>query len=229
MSYTEKEFEEFKANELGLDDSFQFECAMCGNCCRSRQEPIPINGADIFRIACTLNVSIEEIVAKHTNGYIGDASHVPVFVLKERLDGSCSFLRKGHCMIQENKPVVCALFPLGRYFDVQKQEFHYFVNPHTCQNGKKTGREWTLREWLDEFKVNETEQMTAMWYELLSGIAAITCKMDRKAIKGELLGELLFILYFNYDPQKPYNEQVKLNMDFAKKMFQEKFHKKIKF
>jgi len=229
MSYTEKDFEEFQANELGLDGTFHFECAMCGNCCRKRQEPIPLVGPDIFRVAYALGTSIEEMIAENTEGYIGHQSNVPLFVLKERLDGSCRLLRNGHCMIQANKPAVCALYPLGRYFDVRDQTFHYFVNPHTCQTGKETGKVWTLQEWLDEFHLRETEGMTAIWYKLLGGITNMTVRMNKSDIKGEFLNAILFVLYFGYDLKKPYIEQVKRNMDFAKEIFQAKFHKKIRF
>lgn len=229
MSYTEREFEAFKANELKPEDTFQFECAMCGDCSRKRSEPILLTGADIFRAACALGTSIENTIAQNTEGYIGSDSHVPVIVLKERLDGSCRLLRKGRCMIQDNKPAVCALFPLGRYFDSQNQTFHYFMNPYGCQNGQKSGKIWTLQEWLDLFRIEETEKMTAAWHKLLSGIAQVTHKMDRDKIQGELLNALLGVLYLNYNTQQPYIEQVEHNMRFAQEIFRSKFHKNITF
>lgn len=229
MGYTEKDFEEFMANELKPHDTFQFECAMCGDCCRKRKEPILLTGADIFRAAIALETSIANAIAQNTVGYIGGDSHVPVITLKERLDGSCRLLRNGRCMIHDNKPAVCALFPLGRYFDSREQTYHYFMNPRFCHNGRETGKVWTLQEWLDMFKVEETEKMTAAWHRLLGGISQVTHKMDESKIKGELLDILLNVLYLNYDLKKPYIEQVERNMVIAKDVFRIKFHKILTF
>ncbi len=229
MSYTEKDLEVFKKNELGPDDTFMFECAMCGDCCRKRQEPILLTGADVFRAAKELRRPILEVLEQNTRYYIGENSHVPVVVLKERLDGSCRFLRNGKCTIQSSKPVACALFPLGRYFHPQDGSYHYFMNPQSCQTGKQSGKTWTLREWLELFKIEETEQMTAAWHRLLTGIVTETVHMDPSSIKGHLLAVLMYTLYLNYDVDKPYIEQVKHNMEIASAEFKDMFHKELKF
>lgn len=229
MSYTEKDFEWFRENELKPEDTFSFECAMCGGCCRNRAEPILLTGTDIFRAAQELGTSIEQTITKNTEGYIGNDSHIPVIVLKERLDGSCRLLRNGRCMIQSNKPAVCALFPLGRYFDPRDQTFHYFMNQSICKNGKKSGKVWTLQEWLNLFKIEETEKMTAVWHELVSGIVQVTYRMDKRKIHGKLLDVLLGTLYLNYDLDKPYIEQVERNKEIVQEIFRSILHKNIRF
>lgn len=229
MSYTGKDLKKIMESVLKPDDTFTFECAMCGNCCRNRREPILLTGADIFRAAKALGKPIQEVMEQNTHGYIGDDSHIPCVVLKERLDGSCRFLRNGKCTIQNDKPVVCALYPLGRLFDPQTGEYHYFLNQQTCQSGQKSGRVWTLQEWLDLFKIEETAQMTAVWYRLLTGLAQETHKMDKGNISGQLLSLLLYVLYLNYDVDKSYIEQVERNMDIAKAEFKRMFHKELRF
>ena len=42
---------------------------------------------------------------------------------------------------------------------------HYFRNPHG-RNGCNTEKTWTLGEWLDAFKIEETEGMTRAWLEV---------------------------------------------------------------
>jgi len=229
MAFTEEEFENFRKNELHPNDTFTFECAMCGDCCRKRCEPIILTGADIFRIAKTLGTTLRETIKKNMIGYIGDNSHVPVLALDERLDGSCRLLRKGKCMVHQNKPAVCALFPLGRYFDSRNQTFHYFMNERSCQSGRRNGKQWTLNEWLDEFSIRESEPMTLAWHKLLGGLASITFKMDKEQIKGRLLEVLLSALYLSYDLSAPYVEQVEQNMEIAKRIFEHEFHKTIIF
>ena len=229
MSYSERDYEVWKKNELKLEDTFRFECGMCGQCCRNRKEPIILTGADVFRISKSLGTSIEEVIAKNTIGYIGENSHAPVLVLKERLDGSCRLLRNGKCMVHQDKPVVCALYPLGRFFDMRDNSFHYFLNPYTCQFGESSGKVWTLREWLNEFKVEETEAMTAAWNRLVGGLAQVTCKMDRDKITGRLLDILIGALYMEYNLNAPYIQQVEKHMESTKRIFEKEFHKKVTF
>lgn len=229
MSYSEKDLEAFQKNELKPEDTFHFECKMCGNCCRNRDEPILITGADVYRIAKALGTTMMNVVASNTVGYIGDTSHIPVLVLKERLDGSCSLLRNGRCMVHQDKPAVCALFPLGRFSDLRDDSFHYFVNPRSCQTGKKDGRVWTLQEWLDEFNICESEKLTAAWNRLICGVTMVTFKMKKEKINGPLLNALLGALYLDYDTSISYIEQVESHMVRLKVFFKQVLNKNINF
>ena len=229
MSYSEKDLETFRKNVLKPEDTFHFECEMCGRCCRNRQEPILITGADLYRIARALDITMMKAVEDNTAGYIGETSHMPVLVLKERLDGSCRLLRKGRCMVHQDKPAVCALYPLGRFYDFRDNSFHYFVNPVTCQPNRKDGKIWTLQEWLDEFKIEETEKMTQAWNRLIGGLTMVTHKMSKDKINGRLLDVLLAALYFSYDTNKPYIKQVEQHMAMLPGVFKNEFGKVLKF
>lgn len=222
MSYTEIDFVRFKKNELNPGDTFQFACAMCGNCCRNRREAVLMTGADIFRAAKALGVSVEEVLPKNFETYVGEDSHVPLYVLAERLDGSCRFLHKGRCLIQQDKPAVCALFPMGRFFDARDNSFHYFLNPNSCHAGQVEGKTWTLEEWLDAFHIRETEAMTAAWNRLLTRLAVITCQMKKEDICGDLLENLRRVLYLGYDTNAPYIEQVEARIPSALDVFKRK-------
>ncbi len=222
MAYTEVDFARFQKNELKPGDTFQFACAMCGNCCRNRREAILMTGADIFRAAKALGVSVEAVLPKNFETYVGEDSRVPLYVLAERLDGSCRFLRKGRCLIQQDKPAVCALFPLGRFFDTRDNSFHYFMNPNGCNAGQAEGKTWTLEEWLDEFHIRETEAMTAAWHKLLTRLAEVTCRMKKEDICGDLLEDLRRVLYLGYDTSAPYIEQVEARIPSALDVFKRK-------
>lgn len=229
MSYSEKDFEAFQKNEMRPEDTFRFECKMCGNCCRNRKEPILITGADVYRIAKATKTTTMDVVVSKTVGYIGDASHIPVLVLKERPDGSCSLLRNGRCMVHQDKPAVCALFPLGRFSDLRDGSFHYFLNPRSCQAGARDGRVWTLQEWLDEFNIHESEVLTAAWNRLVGGITMVTFRMKKEQIDGPLLDALLGALYLDYDTNISYIEQVESHMERLKVVFKQMLNKNINF
>ena len=101
-----------EAHTVGLDDTFQFGCNICGSCCRRRQEPIILAGYDLYRIAKHLNQHPYEVAEKHCVFSIGGSTHLPVLTIKERDDGSCSFLRKGRCELHlsKSKPVICGFY-----------------------------------------------------------------------------------------------------------------------
>lgn len=219
MAYTEKDLERFQKNMLKPGDTFNFNCDMCGNCCRKRSEPIVLTGFDIFRAAQALGVTMEEVIEKNLKGSIGPDSHLPLYVLAERLDGSCRFLRKGRCMIHASKPSVCALFPLGRMYDARDGGFHYFVNAGSCHPGQGFGKTWTLEEWLAEFNIRETESMTLAWNKLIFALAEKTCRMREEDIRGVLLNKLLTIMYLGYDMSLPYIEQTERRMALIPEVF----------
>ena len=231
MAYTEKDLQSFQRNILQPDDTFRFACEMCGNCCRKRREPIMINGADMFRIAQKLGISTEQVLQKYTKYYIGDSSHAPIVTLRERDDGSCSLLRKGRCMVHDYKPSVCALFPLGRLYDISEKKLQYFFNPKSCGAGSNNGKLWKLQEWIDEFHLEETAPMTEAWMSLFIGISSQTHKMTLKKIESNerLVYAMVSVLYLGYQTDAPFIPQVEGRKIAAQEIFQKEFGLKIKF
>ena len=229
MSYSIEDLKRFQQRELkSRSDTFRFECQMCGKCCRKRSEPIIVNGSDVFRMSRALGISVEDFIIRNTNCYLGEHSHAPILTLSERLDGSCRMLRKGKCMVQQDKPVVCAIYPLGRYQDSRDNSVHYFLNSNTCI-GASGGKEWTLQEWLDAFHVDEVTEMSTAWNELFAGISARMCKLDETSISIEMREVMTMALYFNYDWSRPYIQQIEENKIEIERMFSDKFHIKFEF
>lgn len=228
MAYTAKDLKHFLSSELKPEDTFQFECKMCGSCCRNRKEPILITGADIYMIAKTLGISMGEVIAKNCSYYLGPSSHVPIIVLKERLDGSCSLLRNGKCMVQSGKPTACALYPLGRLYNPKDNSFHYFINGQTCQT-PGSGKMWTLQEWLDNFHIKESERLTVAWDKLLMGLAEAMVNIKRENISRELIDFLFAVLYLGYDTEKPYEAQVEERIPMVKRILKREFNIKVDF
>lgn len=229
MAVTKEDIQLFEKNRLRDDDTFQFECLRCGSCCRKRKDAVVLNGPDLFRVARALGIAPAETAHKHTRLNIGSESHLPVLVLRERLDGSCSLLRNGRCTVQQNKPAVCALFPLGRMYDSRDNQFHYFWQG--CSMGKTgpAGKVWTLREWLDEFGLRESEEDVKAWTQLARGLAAVTHPMKDGQMSKAMLETLLNAIYLDYDISQPYAEQVQAHMVRLKTIFPDKFKKKVSF
>ncbi len=125
-----KRLQEYLDRSLDYEEEFNFACMMCGNCCRKRKDPIGLTGYDLYNIAKSLRVNIEDLFEKCVRVEVEPSFPIPRVYLNERDDGSCRLLRKGKCTIQKDKPVVCRNFPLGRMF--YKDKFYYFTQDDTC-------------------------------------------------------------------------------------------------
>lgn len=230
MSYwKEEQLEKIINNTLKPTDTFKFSCKMCGRCCRNRSEPILMTGLDVFRIAQALQMEPVNVLEKYMTGYVGDDSHVPIFILKERYDGSCSLLRQGKCTVQDKKPVVCAIYPLGRYYSAEDKQIHYFKQEHDCSDGSKDGQEWTLQEWLDNFGLSELGNMSNAWNKMLMGVSTVTSKIDKAKIPPVLIQAMAHAMYGAYDINKKYEDQVEDKMTLLKEAFWQVIHKELKF
>ena len=224
MNHKEHELvDQLQANLLKLDDKFSFECKMCGNCCRNRTSPILITGIDVFRLSRALDMEPAQVVKEYTKCYIGKESHIPMIYLAERDDGSCKFLCKGKCTVQESKPVTCAIFPLGRYITNYSSEYQYFKqNDLECQCEGIDNKDWTLKEWLDNFQIQQLDTMSKAWNRLLLGIVKYTYTL-KEPLSDEILNMIAGILYINYDPSKSFEYEVAKNILVAMALFKEKF------
>ncbi|GAB6152590.1 YkgJ family cysteine cluster protein [Desulfosporosinus burensis] len=204
----EQEVKRLIENPMKPTDTFKFSCKACGNCCRNRQEPILLTGYDVFRIAKGLRIEMQEVVTKYTIGYVGGTSNLPVLTLKERQDGSCSLLRKGKCMVHDNKPLVCAIYPLGRYYLPAEKRFGYFQQEICCG----TAKEQTLEEWLNIFNVHEWDEAASLWATVITKLAEQTMKIKEHEDIERMANLLAVELYFDYDTNKSYTDQLAHNI-----------------
>lgn len=195
-------------NPMKPTDTFKFSCKACGNCCRNRKEPILLTGYDVFRIAKGLKIETIEVVTKYTIGYVGGTSNLPVLTLKERQDGSCSLLRNGKCMVHANKPLVCAIYPLGRYYLPAEKRFGYFQQNICCG----TDEVHTLEEWLDKFNIHEWDEASSLWATIITKLAEQTMKIKESKAIEKMANILAIALYYDYDTNKPYTEQLARNI-----------------
>ena len=198
-------------NRLGLDDTFEFECRQCGQCCHNRDDLV-LTAYDIFRIARHLSVTPLEVIKKYCESYIGDESRIPVVRAKPKQhDGVCPFLRKGKCSIHAAKPVVCAVFPLGRVYNTNNEEFYIFQK---VRCGAKSTH--TVREWIREFGIPEIDTIGRLWSKVI--IWLVRYMEKTKHFKEDTLNliwnAVFHLLYLEYDIQEPFEAQ--LNENFEK-------------
>lgn len=205
-------------NTLGPNDTFQFTCRECGECCRNRATPIMLTGLDIFRMAKGLSIDPYEVLARFTSGYIGDVSHAPVVILRERLDGSCSLLRKGRCTVHDYKPIACAVHPIGRYVNLTTKESGYIRQSGGCK-GIVDGRIWTLDEWLDTWGLKELDSPSLTWNLMAGMVAGVMSQVELKGIDRGMIWVLYQYMYGEYDTEQDFIPQVERNTEALRQFF----------
>ena len=216
--YQKEMAKNIEQNTLGPNDTFQFTCRECGACCRNRTTPIMLTGLDIYRMAKGLNIDAYEALARFTSGYVGDVSHAPIVILRERLDGSCSLLRKGKCMVHSFKPIACAVHPLGRYVNLATKESGYIRQSGGC-TGAVDGRVWTLDEWLDTWGLKELDAPSLAWNLMAGMVAQVMHPIKLKPIDRGMIWVLYQYLYGEYDASMDFIPQVERNTEALHRFF----------
>lgn len=204
--------EDLMKHELRDGDTFAFECRMCGKCCRGRDDdPIVLTGADVFRAARLLKISTAEFINRYCRIHLGPQSHCPVVTLRAKSHmGACPLLKDGKCSIQSDKPAVCAIFPLGRWYDPKEEKWHYFTQGETCE-GCRASKRWTAKEWTGNFNMEEANRYAAAFDRLVSEIAPFMRNTPLEKISSERADIMAALLYagFRYDEGAPsYEEQI---------------------
>jgi len=219
--------EEIVNNQLALDDTFTFGCNGCGECCRNRED-ILLTPYDMYRVSKCTRIKPVKFFQKYCETYLGPESKIPIVRLlpkkpvnlsyrqREIYKTVCPLLRDGKCIVHKLKPVVCALFPLGRLYSAdtarKEQKISYFRKGHSCGSRYKTQ---TVRQWLKKFNVPEDNDFMKTWgafMQIASDFMQNTIKELPDEQKGTICAELLFILYFNYDTNKEFMPQLESNI-----------------
>ena len=209
MSTREEAIANRYKNELKENDRFPFSCKRCGGCCANRNEgPIVLTGADIYRAARALGIGMYEFVEKYGDVSIGPVSHAPVVTLKTDACGRCVFLSGNKCSIQKDKPVVCAIFPLGRWYDSKEGRYHYFSQGKVCM-GSVSKKTWTISEWAGEYNLDEADRYMREWTRLVDVICQYAKDIAEEDIPNEVYNMMFFLLYCDYEKYPaPYEVQI---------------------
>jgi Fe-S-cluster containining protein len=91
---------------------FGYCCNRCLTCCRFKT--IQLNPYEVARMARNRGISTSEFI--HTFTEKGGT------VLRFKTDGTCVFLNDQGCGVHADRPLVCRLYPLGRYVDFKGSE-----------------------------------------------------------------------------------------------------------
>lgn len=202
---------------IGLDEPFRFHCDQCGKCCIHRED-ILLNPRDLYNMAKFLKLAPEEVVERFCEKYIGDSSRFPVVRLKPR--GSvhrCPFLKDRKCSIHPAKPIVCAMFPIGRYIrsdrplENGRYKTEYLFQKPDCGDLSEIH---TVREWFEDFGIPLEDVFFQDWQSTLTKISLKIQKIEPLSAEKDmgLLWNVIYgVLYLNYDMEKDFEPQFQEN------------------
>ena len=205
----------FERMKIGLDDTFKFECKMCGKCCIHRED-IMLNPKDIYNMAKELNLKTGELVEKYCEAYIGPDSRIPIIRLLPR--GSvnrCPLLKDRKCMVHSSKPTVCAMYPIGRCITLLGKtaadidSIQYIFNKPDCK-GSEGLEKHTVREWLESFGIPINDEFFIKWQKMAMEMGTGFRKIEKKVSDQtmEMLWKAAFIgLYLHYDTGQDFMSQ----------------------
>src|SRR4051794_3213394 len=84
----------------------RFTCTQCGDCCTGEPGFVWVNDEEIRSIAALLEITEDEMVARHTRG--GPRGRT----LREKANGDCVFFKAGTgCTIYTVRPRQCRTWP----------------------------------------------------------------------------------------------------------------------
>ena len=210
---------DFDRMKIGLDDTFKFECKMCGKCCIHRED-ILLNPKDIYNMAKELNLKTGELVEKYCEAYIGPDSRIPIIRLLPR--GSvnrCPLLKDRKCMVHSSKPTVCAMYPIGRCITllgktaVDIDSIQYIFNKPDCK-GSDGSETHTVREWLETFGIPVVDEYFIKWQRIAMDMGSAFREMEKKISEETMLmlwNAAFISLYLHYDTEQDFMGQFEEN------------------
>lgn len=107
----------------GKNDMVRADCRGCRNCsacCRGMGSSAILDPLDIYRLTVGLSFTFEELMTDKIELNVVDGVILPNLKMSAD-DEKCAFLdNNGRCSIHAQRPGICRLFPLGRYYEADE-------------------------------------------------------------------------------------------------------------
>ena len=197
-----------ETHKMGLEDTFQFRCKACGKCCKHREDVL-LTPYDLFRIARFFERTPLEIIERYCVVYDGKDSHMPIVKIDPVApDKACPFLRDRKCMVHQDKPLVCAVYPLARVTGPEGP--FYILKPGVNCGGND--RTVSVRDWIGPVRNDESDEFSRLWFDVLNAISLPLAKKWKtfSSERKEELSNLLYnLIYLNYNTKEAFLPQFK--------------------
>lgn len=141
-------------------------CQGCSQCCRGMGKSIILDPLDCYRIAKGLGKELAELIGSVVELNVVDGVILPNLRMVGEAE-TCAFLNTdGRCNIHADRPGICRLFPLGRYYE--NGSFRYFLQTGECT--RKARSKVKVSKWIDTPQTACYEEFVNTWHYLLNQV-----------------------------------------------------------
>lgn len=204
------------------------DCKGCSVCCSGMGESVILDPMDIYRLTVGLGRTFEMLMADKIELNVVDGIILPNLKMCDGTE-TCGFLNEqGRCSIHPQRPGICRLFPLGRYYETTEMSGEQEKRDKLAENGmfskkqekldvkaeKKRGFRYFLQihecpapnktkvkieKWMDTPELRRYEQFVCDWHYFLEDVQErLAGESDENTVKNANL----FLLKLFYI--KPY-------------------------
>jgi hypothetical protein len=162
--------------QLNKDEPFSFGChrelSCFTRCCADVN--IMLTPVDILRLSRRLNMTTTDFLTKYAVTPITKELQLPVVMLKMNEDDGkkCFFVGEAGCMVYEDRPWSCRMYPLGMGIPPARAglepEAVYFLFEDDFCKGRTEKREWTIERWKVGEGITKQEELEAGFREIVS-------------------------------------------------------------
>ena len=191
------------------------DCAGCSACCHGMGESIVLDPLDIYRLTTNLELSFEQLLNQYIELNVVDGIILPNLRMTGEKE-ACGFLDvTGRCSIHANRPGICRLFPLGRFYE--DGCFKYFLQVHECKKENRT--KVKVKKWIDTPNLKQYEWFVNDWHNFLKNMEERAGGADETAAKQVSMFLLQNFYIKPYDRSKDFYPQYEERMAAAKLIF----------
>jgi Fe-S-cluster containining protein len=139
---------------------------------------------DILRMKIRLGISSDAFLDRYTVTRLDQNPRFPMRALEMNRDEkrTCPFVTADGCVIYEDRPGACRIYPLGRAaLRVEKEketrEKFFIVDEDHCM-GFEEGKAWTPEEWMSSEGMDEYNNMNDQWLEIITSPKSLGQKKE---------------------------------------------------
>lgn len=204
------------------EDEFNYQCSLCGDCCRNVKEAIMLESFDVFRLSRHFTrignpvQTIEGILTEYTTPVPLTDLGYPIFLLNTKgPKDECVFLQAGRCNAQPAKPRTCRLYPLSVGPGDKDDSFNYAIVSQKQHHF--TGPKIRVSDWMAENFSSEDREFTALEYKLAGELGRLMRRLKDKGVnERQILFPIMLYKYFDFDIDEPFMPQYTKNIEALK-------------
>lgn len=165
---------QLERTDLSPATPFGFSCNRCLGCCRDKK--IQLNPYEVARLAGHCGIDTTEFIERYTDQ--GGT------LLKFRPDGRCIFLDAEGCGVHPARPLVCRLYPLGRFVDgAGKESFAQMALEPWCRG--ELDESGSIHDYLEEQQARPLMRAADRYLELLWDLLSVLEQPDGEPARRE--------------------------------------------